>query len=924
MGRNKGRAIAVWAAMIILAAAILAAAVTEQHSALAQRAQNPHGQQTRGQLDTQIPTLEKRSLRYPNLGSRLDAVAAQAEETSSPTGLGTQDAKPAPYAPVAVTIRFPDDSAQAIRDAAGFLNDHGGAPRNTGPGYIEAHVPPDLLGPLSELPGVIRVRELSPPRPPPPPPPPAPTPEPIPPPPLPPPAQAVPGRGPTVHRSRPWNDAGITGQNVRVGIIDVGFRHFRSLMGTELPADVTAMCYRRMGIPTNNIQDCERSGDHGTNVAESLMDIAPGASLYIANPMSPGDLRAAADWMASQGVSVINHSVTHLLEGPGDGTSPFHNSTLRTVDHVVEQDIMWVNSAGNHAQTSWFGRARDSNGNGWLDFDGVHEANGITIDGSEELVVQIRWDDSWNGAETDLDLALYDEDAQNLIELSADLQSGELGHVPTELLTHQAEGRRNFHLAVRHDGGPLPEWFQMIVWGARSLQHHTTGGSIGSPAESANPGMLSVGAANWRNTGTLEPYSSQGPTPDGRVKPEIVGVACGETATKPTGFCGTSQAAPHVAGLAVLVRQTFPELSPDGVAGYLKDSAVQRGSPDPNNGWGHGLAELPAPMRPEAPIIMPLTAGPDWMRVAWTLPVKNDLDEEGTYELRHRAQAGPGAWNTLITPADPDAWPQSHTMTGLTGSTSYRVQLRGINRWGTGPWSSVRTGTTLPAAPPGEPRSLQASMTNGTQVELSWEPPASTGGASIDGYRIDLREDRGSWAEIITTNSPMTRHTHAGNPGSGHLPGDTRSYRVSAVNAAGTGPPSNTATLKAEPCRIDLGLLDRPRTMPGAWTKDCVSQARPAGRASYKSFTLVQNSRVEIDVTSSAGIHLALREGTGRTGTILRENSSNGNFNGNFNGGSGNLSSSISMVLPAGEYTLEISTRTPGQTGTFRISVGPP
>ena len=875
--------------------------------------QDPQVQEDSSQPYAPLPPAEKPGLKYPNLGSRLDAVATQAEETSSPARTETQEAPSTGEDPVAVTIRFPDDAAGALRSALGFLHGHGGEPRNTGPGYIEAHVPPGLLGPVSELPGVIRVREINPPRPsapplPPEPPPPAP--------PLPPPAQAVPGQGPPAHRSRPWNDAGITGQNVRVGIIDVGFENFHSLMGTELTTDVTAMCYQRMGVHTNSIQDCEWRGDHGTNVAESLMDIAPGASLHIANPMSPGDLRAAADWMASQGVSVINHSVTHLLDGPGDGTSPFHNSTLRTVDHVVGQGIVWVNSAGNHAQTSWFGRARDSNGNGWLNFDGAHEANGITVDGEEDLVVQIRWDDSWNGAETDLDLALYDEDAQSLIALSADLQNGRLGHIPLELLTHQAEGQQNFQLAVRHDGGPLPEWFQMIVWGARSLQHHTAGGSIGSPTESANPGMLAVGAANWSNTGTLEPYSSRGPTPDGRVKPEITGVDCGETALRPLGFCGTSQAAPHVAGLAVLVQQTFPELSPAGVAGYLKDSAAQRSSPDPNNGWGHGLAELPAPMRPEAPIIMPLTAGPDWMRVAWTLPVRSDLDEEGTYELRHRAQAGPGAWNTLITPADPAAWPQSHTLTGLTGSTSYRVQLRGINRWGTGPWSSVKTGTTLPAVPPGEPRGLQADMTNGTQVELSWEPPASSGGAPIDGYRLDLREDHGPWAEIITTNSPKTRHTHAGNPGSGR-PGGTRSYRVSAVNAAGTGPPSNTITLKADPCRINLGLLDGPRTMPGAWTKDCVSQARPAGQASYKSFTLVQNSQVEIDVTSSAGIRLKLRDGTGRTGTILRESGRNA-------GSSGNLNSSISMVLPAGEYTLEISTRTPGQTGTFRISVSPP
>ena len=112
--------------------------------------------------------------------------------------------------------------------------------------------------------------------------------------------------------------------------------------------------------------------------------------------------------------------------------------------------------------------------------------------------------------------------------------------------------------------------------------------------------MLAVGAAHWNDVRAIEFYSSQGPTPDGRVKPDIVGADCGATALSPLdehndGFCGTSQAAPHVAGMAALVRQRFPDYSPAQVADYLKDSAQQRQTPDPNNTWGHGFAKLPPP-----------------------------------------------------------------------------------------------------------------------------------------------------------------------------------------------------------------------------------------------------------------------------------------------------------------------------------------
>ena len=122
--------------------------------------------------------------------------------------------------------------------------------------------------------------------------------------------------------------------------------------------------------------------------------------------------------------------------------------------------------------------------------------------------------------------------------------------------------------------------------------------------------MLAVGAAPWTDVHAIEPFSSRGPAPDGRVKPDIVGADCGVTARSPLneynrGFCGTSQAAPHVAGMAALVRQRFPSYTPAQVASYLKDNAEQRRSPDPNNTWGHGFAILPPPDGTAPPVPAP-------------------------------------------------------------------------------------------------------------------------------------------------------------------------------------------------------------------------------------------------------------------------------------------------------------------------------
>ena len=200
-----------------------------------------------------------------------------------------------------------------VSDVVQFLQDNGGDPRNVGEDYIEAYVPVSLLGAVSERPGVIRVREITPP-------------------------QKrfgnVVSQGVTAHLASPWHTAGFNGQGVKVGVIDSGdedaggggFDGLRRLMGVELPSTVERLCFTDMNDYSNNLAACDLGGtdDHGTIVAEALMDIAPGASLYISNPISATDLQTAVDWMAGQGVQVIAYSIGWRPHGPGDGTSPLH------------------------------------------------------------------------------------------------------------------------------------------------------------------------------------------------------------------------------------------------------------------------------------------------------------------------------------------------------------------------------------------------------------------------------------------------------------------------------------------------------------------------------------------------------------------------------------------------------------------------
>ena len=548
--------------------------------------------------DDQTPLIpEKTELRYPNLGSRLDQLAAQVEEGEATAEDAAGEAPMHREESVAVTIYL----SGSVDEVVAFLEENGGDPRNVGEDYIEAYVPVPLLGPVSEQPGVIRVREIVPPEPD---------------------FGDFTSQGVQAHLAGAWHQDGYNGQGIKVGIIDSGFEGFEGLMGTELPATVQARCYTELGRYTTNLADCENDSFHGTASAENVMDIAPEASLYIlSGSYSWGDFRDTIKWMISKDVSVINRSLGGGYEGPGDGTSPFRISRLSIIDQAVEGGIIFLNSAGNQARVTWFQDGPpsihdpDGDGYGFIEFAEGDVTNSVGYRDSRlpgqqlpegrEIWAYLRWEDTWTwpGASTDLDLYLVDSDSAEIIDKSEDDRLGEEWGIPTESLYTKIPRDGQYHLSVVYRGGNLPDWVQLTAPKVSLLEHRSEGYSINGPSESANPGMLAVGATHYWDTHTIADYSSRGPTPTGRVrvKPDIVGAACGETASYEPNlrdgnqcwFSGTSSASPHVAGLAALVRQRFPDMGPVEVAEYLKENAAQREAPDPNNTWGHGFAVLP-------------------------------------------------------------------------------------------------------------------------------------------------------------------------------------------------------------------------------------------------------------------------------------------------------------------------------------------
>lgn len=110
--------------------------------------------------------------------------------------------------------------------------------------------------------------------------------------------------------------------------------------------------------------------------------------------------------------------------------------------------------------------------------------------------------------------------------------------------------------------------------------------SLGGPADGFD--VIAVGAVN--SSGTRVSFSSVGPTADGRIKPDVMAKGSSTWAAIGSssygGVSGTSFSCPLTAGVAALVLQANPGLTPKQVAEALRQTASRASTPDRYYGWG--------------------------------------------------------------------------------------------------------------------------------------------------------------------------------------------------------------------------------------------------------------------------------------------------------------------------------------------------
>lgn len=389
----------------------------------------------------------------------------------------------------------------------------------------------------------------------------------------------------------------------------------------------------------------EESFDEGRAMLQIIHDVAPEADLAFNSAFNGESAFAAGiEDLEAAGADVIVDDVGYFEE-------PFFQEGPVAVaaTTVSEEGSAYLSAAGNdnlfdgegNEIASWEAPAyRDSgdcppevkslpgfNGVRCLDFNpsGTTDRTfGIRVEPGEIVTLDLQWAEPWFGVENDLDAFLLDDEGR-LLTASFEDNVAE-SQKPVEILQweNSTGADQVVQLVVNQfAGGGEPRLkFIFLQSGVDGVEYPKSGGGdVVGPAiygHAGAAGAVAVGAVRFKpRPGEVEgpePYSSRGPvthyfgpvkgtTPAAELpvaeelsKPEILATDCGATtffATKSSGiwrFCGTSAAAPHVAGVAALMLEDQPASSPEEV----RDALMASGQPFAGFGpcaQGGGLVE---------------------------------------------------------------------------------------------------------------------------------------------------------------------------------------------------------------------------------------------------------------------------------------------------------------------------------------------
>jgi hypothetical protein len=505
--------------------------------------------------------------------------------SSAPTGYETYYRAPRD-ASGRVHVLVSGADASAIQ---GAVEANGGAVRIAVSGKVDAVVPADRLAALSEDPSVTFVENGKQYR-----------------------AEAgnVTSQGVANTSANKWHNGGKQGAGVNVAVVDPGgFQGYDTELGDELPAVVGK---KNFCGSNPDVFDSSFTGDpHGAEVAAIVHDMAPAAGITLICATNDAQLVQAQNYIiglnsdgnSANDIRIVNGSFGNPIGGRGDGSGG-----ASTGDGVVrtlrQNNVLFVAAAGNEADMhfDFVPAGPDVPGPGGSQLVAWQPNNyedGILVPANTTVTMLIKWD-AWTGPAKDFDLMILNSSGFIVAGSQLDQLAG-APPIEGVDITNNSGSSQFFYAAIdRFSSSTNPRFDTYLFYATSELVD--VNGSITVPASS--PYALAAGAACVSNN-VAEPYSSRGPTIDGRIKPDMTGPdgTSGQITNSidpygpansncSSGFTGTSASAPHIAGAAALVKSVDLGLDANSIQFALQGMAIDISTPGVDNQTGVGRLSL--------------------------------------------------------------------------------------------------------------------------------------------------------------------------------------------------------------------------------------------------------------------------------------------------------------------------------------------
>jgi hypothetical protein len=233
----------------------------------------------------------------------------------------------------------------------------------------------------------------------------------------------------------------------------------------------------------------------------------------------------------------------------------------------------------------------DNDGNLQHEFIAGQNYNTVSLAAGASVTLILNWD-AYPTTNIDYNLYLYNGNPASggaIVASSSYRQSGNSSSYPYEALNYTAPSGGTYYVVVTKARGSTSHVDLTLFSLGPNFSQYTTASSLAQPADCQS--VLSVAAVNLQDG--LESFSAEGPTTDGRQKPDVAAPNRVQTYFT-SSFSGTSAAAPHATGAAALILAQNPAFNSRQLRGQIIADAFDVAAAGYDYRTGYGRISLDA------------------------------------------------------------------------------------------------------------------------------------------------------------------------------------------------------------------------------------------------------------------------------------------------------------------------------------------